>query len=161
MCVSIKYRNYLSLFYSCCCHHSGKWPNLLLWQLAKIWKLASMHHWIPTAIIFKNKIFKIFFLCVKIFLIIFKNLPHLYLHLHLLLQLPHLYLHLHHEDCLVSSRFEAPTKSSIYPAGLDNLFLLILYNKGKNLFTHELCKRCQGIWEKLFQPDLSNFRGPE
>jgi hypothetical protein len=61
MCVSIKYRNYLSLFYSCCCHHSGKWPNLLLWQLAKIWKLASMLHWIPTAIIFK--IFNNFFVC--------------------------------------------------------------------------------------------------
>ena len=71
MCVSIKYRNYLSLFYLCCCHHSGKWPNLLLWQLAKIWKLASMHHWIPTANIFK--IFSYFFLCEKIFFKIFKT----------------------------------------------------------------------------------------
>ena len=67
MCVSIKYRNYLSLFYLCCCHHSGKWPNLLLWQLSKIWKLAFMLHWIPTAIIFK--IFSQFFcLCKKYFL---------------------------------------------------------------------------------------------
>ena len=53
------------------------------------------------------------------------------------------------------------TKHSSYPAGLDNLFLPILYNKSENLFTHELCKRCWGIWEKLFQSDLSNFRGPE
>ena len=111
MCVSIKYRNYLNLFYSCCCHHSGKWPNLLIWQLAKIWKLASMHHWIPTAIIFK--IFKKIFSVSNIF-IIFKIHHHhhhqlqLHLHLHQHLQLLHfLQLQPKHEDCLVRYCFEA------------------------------------------------------
>ena len=64
MCVLIKYRNYLNLFYYCCCHRSGKWPNFAhLATLDKIWKLASMHHWIPTAIIFKN--LNKFFFCVR------------------------------------------------------------------------------------------------
>ena len=135
MCVSIKYRNYLSLFYLCCCNHSGKWPNLLLWQLAKIWKLASMHHWIPTAIILKINLQPIFSVWK-----IFKNClqplhHHPHLLLHLLQHLPYPNQPPDHEDCLVSSR-SAPPKASIYPAGLDNLFLLILYNKGENLFIH-------------------------
>ena len=129
MCVSIKYRNYLSLFYSCCCHHSGKWPNLLLWQLKKSgnWHPCITGFQLP---LFSKILANFFFLCEKYFLNILHLLqPHLQLQ-----QLPH--LQLHHEGCLVSSRFEAPTKAPIYPAGLDNLFLLILYNKGKNLFTH-------------------------
>ena len=56
------------------------------------------------------------------------------------------------------SKLELRNIEQSSPAGINNLFLPILYNKGKNLFTPEMCKRCWGIWEKLFQPDLSNSR---